>query len=187
MIREIVVYPDKRLKEKSKAVEIFDENLAQLLDDMYETMVHQAGIGLAAIQIGVAKQVLLISIPDEEGTQHKENLLEIINPVVLEKADNQKYSEGCLSLPEYYEDVIRAEKIVISYQDRTGCAQTLEAHGLLSVAVQHEMDHLNGTLFFERLSIIKRKKFEKEYALTFKQGKKGDKNEKGKRSNPQRA
>jgi peptide deformylase len=187
MIHTIVVYPDKRLKEKSKSVEVFDESLWSLLDDMYETMIEQAGIGLAAIQIVVPQQVLLINIPDDEGVQHKDDLLEIINPVILEKADNQKYSEGCLSLPEYYEDVIRAEKIVISYNDRRGATQTLEAHGLLSVAVQHEIDHLNGTLFFERLSIIKRKKFEKEYALPSKKGQKGDRHEKGKRSNPQRA
>lgn len=163
MIHPILTYPDARLKQKSTPVEHFDADLHQLLDDMYDTMMEYGGIGLAAIQIGIPKEILIINLADDDGNQHKEELLEVINPIITATESTQKYTEGCLSLPNYYEDVIRAEKIIVTYSDRHGLTRTLEAHGLLSVAFQHEMDHLKGTLFFERLSITKRKKFDKEY------------------------
>lgn len=174
MIHPILTYPDPRLKLRSHPVETFDATLHTLLDDMYETMMEAGGIGLAAIQIGEPQAVLIINLVNDEGLQDKGDLLEIINPQILESADKQKYSEGCLSLPHYYEDVIRAEKVVVAYQARHGADHRIEAHGLLAVALQHEMDHLKGTLFFERLSILKRRKFDKEYATaTTKPRKKG--------------
>ncbi len=163
MIREIITYPNKILKKSSKDIENFDEDLAILLDDMYETMINKNGIGLAAIQIAVPLNVLLINLPNEEDKQLKEDLLEIINPTILEKKGTTTYMEGCLSVPEYYEDVQRAEWIKVSYYDRKGREIIEEYDGLLAIALQHEMDHLKGHLFIERLSFLKRKKFEKEW------------------------
>jgi peptide deformylase len=108
-------------------------------------------------------RILILNIPDEEGEQAPENLLEIINPVVVQKAGETVYQEGCLSVPKFYEDVSRYEKITINYQDREGNTQALEADGLLSIAIQHEIDHLEGILFIDKLSYARRKKFEKEY------------------------
>ncbi|BCD67314.1 peptide deformylase [Nitratiruptor sp. YY09-18] len=163
MMREVITYPDKRLFLRSKEVESFDEELHQLLDDMYETMIAKNGIGLAAIQVAVPLRALVINLPDEEGKQHKEDLLELINPIIVEKKGTQVYTEGCLSVPEYYDDVERAEWVKVEYQDRHGNKKTLETDGLLAVAVQHEIDHLDGHLFIEKLPYLKRKKFEKEW------------------------
>jgi len=159
----VVVYPDKRLKIVSEEVSEFDSQLHTLLDDMYDTMMESNGIGLAAIQIAVPKRILLLCIPDEEGEQHYEDLLEIINPVISQEEGTIVYQEGCLSVPSFYEDIERHEKLTLSYQDRHGNQQSLEAEGLLSVAIQHEIDHLDGKLFIEKLPYLRRKKFEKEY------------------------
>nr|WP_315018471.1 peptide deformylase [uncultured Campylobacter sp.] len=164
MILEILTYPNKKLFVKSLEVKVFDEGLHKFLDDMYETMIAKNGIGLAAIQTGEAKRVLIVNLVDEESKeQRKEDLLEIINPKILRKEGEIIYQEGCLSVPGYYEDVKRAEFITLEYQDRFGQRQELEADGLLSVAIQHEMDHLDGHLFIERIGYNKRKKFDKEY------------------------
>ena len=163
MIRQIITYPDKRLFMRSSEVEKFDEELHRLLDDMYETMLAKNGIGLAAIQVAVPLRALIINLPDEEGKQHKEDLLELINPVIVESRGTQVYTEGCLSVPEYYDDVERAEWVKVEYQDRYGNKKTIETDGLLAVAIQHEMDHLDGHLFIEKLPYLKRKKFEKEW------------------------
>lgn len=164
MILEILTYPNKKLFVKSLEVKVFDEKLHNFLDDMYETMIAKNGIGLAAIQTGEAKQILIINLVDEESKeQRKEDLLEIINPKILRKEGEIIYQEGCLSVPGYYEDVKRAEFITLEYQDRFGQRQELEADGLLSVAIQHEIDHLDGHLFIERIGYNKRKKFDKEY------------------------
>ena len=171
MIREILKYPDKRLKQTSKDVEYFDEHLHTLLDDMYETMGENGGIGLAAIQVGIPQNVLIIELYDEEGEKASE-LFEVINPKIISRDGEIKYKEGCLSIPEFYEEVTRNEHVTVSYKDRDGNEKTVDAHGLLAIALQHEMDHLNGRLFFERLSILKRKKFEKEYKTSVKTGKK---------------
>lgn len=171
MKREIVTYPDKRLKQRSKDVESFDKTLHELLDDMYETMIEEGGIGLAAIQIGVALNVLIIELCDEDGNKTSD-LLEVINPKIISKDGEIKHKEGCLSIPDFYEEVTRFERIAVAFYDRYGNERTLEADGLLAIAFQHEIDHLNGKLFFERLSILKRKKFEKEYKALAKPGKK---------------
>lgn len=169
MIYEIVVYPDKRLKLVSETVGSFDEVLHALLDDMYETMIAKNGVGLAAIQIGVPKRVLIVNVPiesDEEGVdlQPRENTLEIINPVITYRSDEKiKFQEGCLSVPGFYEDVERYAMVTIAYQDRYGEQFVIEDDAFLAVALQHEIDHLDGKLFIEKLSYIKRKKFEKEW------------------------
>ena len=165
MIRDIVIYPNKILKQKSVEVTEFNEELHNLLDDMYETMVAKNGVGLAAIQIAEPKKVLIINVPIEEkdGAQPKENTLEIINPQFLEMRGSTKYQEGCLSVPGYYEDVERAKYVKLKYQDRFGNEHIMEDDDFLAIALQHEYDHLMGKLFIEKLSILKRKKFEKEW------------------------
>jgi len=167
----IVEYPDKRLKEKSKKVKVFDENLHKLLDAMHPFMIETNGIGLAAIQVNYAIRALVLNIPDEEGEQHPENLLEIINPVITHKSGETTYQEGCLSVPKFYEDVQRYETVVVNYQDRDGNTKILEADELLAIAIQHEIDHLEGILFIDHLSYGRRKKFEKEYKRMLKERK----------------
>jgi len=171
MIREIVVYPDKRLRKVSKDVLEFDEKLHELLDDMYETMIAKEGIGLAAIQIGIDKNALLINLADEEGNQYKEDLLEVINPKITHLEGSEIYQEGCLSIPGFYEDIQRAKNITVEYFDRFGNKIVRDLDGLLAIAMQHEMDHLKGHLFIEKLSYLKRKKFEKEWKKKLKEGK----------------
>ena len=171
MIREIVVYPDKRLRKVSRDVESFDTDLHKLLDDMYETMIAKKGIGLAAIQVGIEKNVLIINLSDEEGNQHKEDLLEVVNPKITHLEGSEIYQEGCLSVPGYYDDVKRAQNISVEYFDRFGTLVKDELEGLLAIAIQHEMDHLKGHLFIEKLSYLKRKKFEKEWKKKLKAGK----------------
>lgn len=168
----LITYPDKRLKTISKEVEKFDRELHELLDGMYDIMLGSNGIGLAAIQVAIPKRVLIINLPDEEGDQNKEDLLEIINPNILAMDGKQIYQEGCLSVPGFYEDIERAKSITLEYYDREGSLHTLEADELLAVAIQHEMDHLDGKLFIEKLSYSKRKKFEKEYKRLQKERKK---------------
>ena len=126
-------------------------------------MMKSNGIGLAAIQVAVEKRVLLLNLPDQEGEQSKENLLEIINPKIVKKNGTILYQEGCLSVPGFYEDIERFEEITFEYQNRIGETFVIDAEGLFAVAIQHEMDHLEGKLFIEKLSYSKRKKFEKEY------------------------
>ncbi|WP_169784482.1 peptide deformylase [Campylobacter curvus] len=163
MVLEILSYPNKKLYEVSKEVELFDEELHKLLDDMYETMIAKDGIGLAAIQVGVAKRVFIVNLSNEEGVQDKADLIEIINPEFELKVGECVYQEGCLSVPGFYEDVKRAERVKIKFQDRFGQERQIETDGLLAVALQHENDHLDGHLFIEKIGYNKRKKFEKEY------------------------
>ncbi len=173
MVREIVVYPDKRLKLISKEVTAFDGALHDLLDDMYDTMCARNGVGLAAIQVGVDTRALMINIPledaDGEHDQPKENTLEMINPVIVEQDGSEKFQEGCLSIPGVYEDVERAKHVKVEDFDRHGEKQTIEDDDFLAVAIKHEMDHLEGKVFIEKLSFLKRKKFEKEWAKKLKE------------------
>ncbi|CAI6144037.1 MAG: Peptide deformylase [uncultured Sulfurimonas sp.] len=167
----IVEYPDKRLRLKSKEVIAFDEVLHNLLDAMNPLMLQTNGIGLAAVQVARPIRALILNIPDEEGEQPAENLLEIINPVISNKSGETMYQEGCLSVPKFYEDIKRAEFLTLNFQDREGNTKTLEADGLLSIAIQHEIDHLEGVLFIDKLSYARRKKFEKEYKRMLKERK----------------
>jgi peptide deformylase len=168
MIREVITYPNKLLRLKSEDVKQFDSELHTLLDDMYDTMIHQGGVGLAAIQIAIPLNVLIINIPNKEDIQDKNDLIEAINPIITHKDGTQVFTEGCLSVPGFSEDVTRAQHIVVEYYDRDGNKKVMEAEGFLAVAWQHEMEHLAGHLFIENLSIIKRKKFEKEWKKKIK-------------------
>lgn len=166
MIRDVVIYPDKRLKQVSSEVNEFNEELHSLLDDMFDTMVNKKGVGLAAIQIGVPKRVLIVNLPEddsEDAVIKKEETLEIINPVFTTMEGQCKNQEGCLSVPGFFEDVERAKHIVMEYQDRFGEPKVIDSDAFLAIALQHEMDHLEGKVFVEKLSILKRKKFEKEW------------------------
>ena len=168
MIREVITYPDKLLRLKSKDVEQFDSELHTLLDDMYDTMMAQNGVGLAAIQIAIPLNVLIINLPNEEDIQEKSELIEAINPQITHKDGKQIFTEGCLSVPGFSEDVSRAMNIKVEYFNRFGEQQTMECDGFLAVAWQHEMEHLAGHLFIENLSFLKRKKFEKEWKKKLK-------------------
>jgi peptide deformylase len=171
MVRDIVIYPDKRLKEISEKVTEFNEELHGLLDDMYDTMLSRKGVGLAAIQVAVAKRVLIINLPEDDSDDvviKKEDTLEIVNPVFKEKNGLCKNQEGCLSVPGFYEDIERAKHIVMEYQDRFGEKKVIDNQDFLAIALQHEMDHLDGKIFVEKLSILKRKKFEKEWKKKYK-------------------
>ena len=168
MIREVITYPNKLLRLKSKDVEQFDTELHTLLDDMYDTMMAQGGVGLAAIQISIPLNVLIINIPNEEDIQEKDELIEAINPVITHKNGTQVFTEGCLSVPGFSEDVTRAQHIVVEFFNRQGDKKSMEAEGFLAVAWQHEMEHLAGHLFIENLSILKRKRFEKEWKKKIK-------------------
>ena len=168
MIREVITYPDKLLRLKSNDVEQFDSELHTLLDDMYDTMMIESGVGLAAIQVAVPLNVLIINLPNEEDIQDKIDLIEAINPVVTHKDGTQVFTEGCLSVPGFSEDVTRAQHIIVEYFNRFGEKLTMECEDFLAVAWQHEMEHLSGHLFIEHLSIIKRKKFEKEWKKKIK-------------------
>jgi len=166
MIKDIVVYPDKRLKEISAPITEFNEELHTLLEDMYDTMLSKKGVGLAAIQIGVPKRVLIINLPEDDSDDviiNKEETLEIINPLFISMEGNCKNQEGCLSVPGFYEDIERASHIVMEYQNRHGEKNVIDNQDFLAIALQHEMDHLEGKVFIEKLSFIKRKKFEKEW------------------------
>ncbi len=174
MIKEILTYPNPILRKKSKKVEVFDEKLHTLLDDMNETMISAGGVGLAAIQVGVELNVLIINIPiddlssQDDGKQLDENLIEAINPVITHKDGQQVFNEGCLSVPGFHAEVTRAQHIVVEYYDRFGQKQTMETDDFLAVAWQHEMEHLSGHVFVENLSFLKRKKFEKEWKRQLK-------------------
>ncbi len=161
-ILKVIHYPHPLLKQKSQSVTCFDAHLHQLLDDMFETMHHRNGVGLAGVQVGVLKRILLVQIPRDDGEQYQEDLLEIINPVILKQEGEILWNEGCLSVPGFYEEVKRYGSITLGYQDRFGEQKILHAKDFLAVAIQHEMDHLDGILFIDKLSILKRKKFEKE-------------------------
>lgn len=171
MILPIITYPNKQLKVRSTEVSEFNDLLHRFLDDMFETMINSNGIGLAAIQVANPIRVLILCIPDDEGEQSKENLIEIINPRIENAKGTIMYQEGCLSVPGFYEDVERYETLTLHYQNRHGETCVLEASELLAIAIQHEIDHLDGKLFIEKLTYGRRKKFEKEYKKNLKEKK----------------
>jgi len=150
-ILDILNYPDPRLHTVAKPVKEVDVALRRLISDMAETMYHAPGIGLAATQVNQHIQLLII-----DTSETKDQLQVFINPRIVEKDGEQVYEEGCLSVPGVYESVTRAEKIVVEALNEKGETFRLEAHGLLSVCIQHEMDHLLGKVFVEYLSPLKR-------------------------------
>ncbi len=161
-IREIKKYPDAVLKNRTGRVKAFDADLERLIDDMLETMYAAPGVGLAANQVGVPLQLAVIDISSREEQGAKHPVVVLVNPEVLSQEGSIVAEEGCLSIPEFYEKVKRAVKIKVRAQDRTGKTFELEADGLMAKALQHEIDHLNGILFVDRLSSIKKSIFRRK-------------------------
>lgn len=166
-IREILTAPDPRLREKSKPVETVDDRVRALMDDMIETMYKAPGIGLAAIQVGVPLRIVVM---DLSGEDEEKKPLFFVNPEVSDQSEESSlYEEGCLSVPEFFEEIERPSRCTVRYLDYNGQPQVLEAEGLLATCIQHEIDHLEGVLFIDHLSRLKRdrilKRIRKEQRL----------------------
>lgn len=154
-VLKIYETPDPILKTVSEPVDAVDDDVRALMDDMLETMYAAPGIGLAAIQVGVKKRVVVMDLQEEEG-QKKPRYF--VNPEIIEASEElSTYQEGCLSVPEQYADVDRPARVRVKYLDYDGAEQVEEMDGLLATCLQHEMDHLNGVLFIDHLSNLKRK------------------------------
>ncbi len=166
-ILTILEFPDKRLRTIATEVTEFDQNLATLVDDMIETMYEAKGIGLAATQVNIHKRIIVIDISKE-----KDDAICLINPEILEKKGVEESEEGCLSVPGFFEKVTRAEQIKIKAKDKHGKDYELDADELLSVCIQHEMDHLEGKLFVDYLSSFKRQRIKYKLDKIHKQNKK---------------
>jgi peptide deformylase len=149
----ILRYPDARLHKTAAPVTVFDESLKRLVADMAETMYAAPGIGLAATQVDVAKQVIVVDV-----SERRDSLVVLVNPEILEANGESDIEEGCLSVPGIYELVPRAERVKVRAYDQNGNPFTLEAQGLLAVCIQHEMDHLQGKVFVEYLSQLKQQR-----------------------------
>ena len=166
-IRPILEAPDPFLRKISEPVDTFDEELKTLIADMFETMYVAPGIGLAAIQVGVPIRLLVIDLqePEEEGGEPVRDPRVFINPEILWHSETEvPYTEGCLSVPEQYAEVMRPDKIRARWQDSAGKAYEEQIEGLLAVCLQHEMDHLEGILFIDHLSRLKREMVLKKLA-----------------------
>jgi peptide deformylase len=160
MLRTILTYPDPELKKKSAPVTLIDDSLRQLVKDMAETMYHAPGVGLAAPQIGVHQRVIVIDISPESEPP---DLIVAINPVIVQ-ADGESYEEeGCLSVPKYSANVRRHARVTVNFLNLAGEEVSCKADGLLAVAFQHEIDHLDGILFVDHISPLKREMFRRRY------------------------
>lgn len=149
---DLLKYPDPRLRKKAKEVEVFDAHLDKLINDLYETMYLDQGVGLAATQADIQQRVF-VADPQENGGKQP---FYMVNPRIVEKSGELKWQEGCLSVPYAYEYVKRANKIKVEYQDKTGQQLEMEVEGYIAVIIQHETDHLDGKLFIDLLSALKR-------------------------------
>ncbi len=160
-ILDILHFPDPRLRTKARPVDTVDDEVRRIIDDMLETMYQAPGIGLAATQVNIHRQIIVIDVSEERDAP-----VILINPKILEREGEEEMEEGCLSVPEVYETVQRAERVRVRALDRVGDPFELTADGLLAVCIQHEMDHLQGKLFVDYLSNLKRlrirKKLEKQ-------------------------
>ncbi|WP_049730789.1 peptide deformylase [Rhizobium ecuadorense] len=165
-IKPLIILPDPLLRQISKPIERVDADLQRLADDMLETMYDAPGIGLAAIQIGVPRRMLVIDV-SREGEEKQPQVF--INPEIVTSSDDRSvYEEGCLSIPDYYAEVERPAVVSVKYLDRHGKEQTVEADGLLATCLQHEIDHLNGVLFIDYISRLKREMVIKRFTKAAK-------------------
>ena len=165
-VREILILPDKRLRKVSEPVKKIDAGIRRLVDDMLETMYDAPGIGLAAIQIGTSKRVVTMDLAKKEEPKNPQVF---INPEIVWSSDEKAvYEEGCLSIPEIYSDVERPAQVKVKYLDLEGELHEIEANGLLSTCLQHEVDHLNGILFIDHLSRLKRQRIIKKFTKVAK-------------------
>jgi peptide deformylase len=165
-VREILILPDKRLRLVSKPVAKIDAATRQLVEDMFETMYDAPGIGLAAIQIGEAKRIVTMDLAKKDDPKEPQVF---INPELIgESGDKNIHEEGCLSIPEYYEEVERPAQVKLRYLDLEGKQHEIEADGLLATCIQHEIDHLNGVLFIDHISKLKRDRVIKKFTKAAK-------------------
>ena len=175
-IRRIYETPDAVLRQISKPVETFDDALKTLVADMFETMYDAPGIGLAAVQVGEPIRLLVIDLQEPRDPEDPESPIVrdpkvFINPEILWSSEESSiYDEGCLSIPDYYEEVERPQKVKVKYLDLDGKAHEIEADGLLATCLQHEIDHLNGVLFIDHLSKLKRDMVMKKFKKAAKRG-----------------
>jgi peptide deformylase len=158
-ILNILRYPDARLHKLAAPVTVFDEGLKKLVADMAETMYAAPGIGLAATQVDMHKQVIVVDV-----SERRDSLVVLVNPEIVETTGESDIEEGCLSVPGIYELVPRSERVKVRAYDQNGNAFTLEAQGLLAVCIQHEMDHLQGKVFVEHLSQLKQQRIRAKLA-----------------------
>ncbi|ATN32767.1 peptide deformylase [Rhizobium sp. ACO-34A] len=166
-IKPLIILPDPLLRQVSASVERVDDDVRRLADDMLETMYDAPGIGLAAIQVGVARRMLVIDV-SREGEE--KTPLVFINPEIIKSSDERSsYEEGCLSIPDYYAEVERPAVVTVKSLDRDGKEQITEADGLLATCLQHEIDHLNGVLFIDHISRLKRDMVIKKFTKVAKQ------------------
>ncbi|MGB0867345.1 MAG: peptide deformylase [Granulosicoccaceae bacterium] len=154
---DILIFPDKRLRKVAAPVEQFDDALQQLIDNMFETMYDAPGIGLAATQVNVHQQVVVMDLSEAKNEPQV-----FINPVITKEAGTEEMQEGCLSIPGAYETIQRSETVTVEALDREGKGYTLDADGLLAVCIQHEIDHLQGKLFVDYLSPLKKNRIRKK-------------------------
>ncbi len=165
-VREILVLPDKRLRQVSEPVKKIDAGIRALVDDMFETMYDAPGIGLAAIQVGTPKRVITLDLAKKDDPREPQVFL---NPEIVWSSDDKAtYEEGCLSIPEFYDDVERPAQVKVKYLDLEGEPHEMEANGLLATCLQHEIDHLNGVLFIDHLSKLKRDRVLKKFTKAAK-------------------
>jgi peptide deformylase len=158
-VLEILHHPDSRLRQKAKPVTVFDAALQKLIDDLFETMYAAPGIGLAANQVGIGKSLAVMDCADDKS---KPKPIVLINPEILESSNKEEMEEGCLSVPGIYDRVERFSKVRLRALDRHGKPFELEAEGLMAQAIQHEIDHLNGKLYIDYLSSLKRERIKKK-------------------------
>jgi len=165
-LRDILILPDKRLRLASEPVKFIDREVKSLVEDMFETMYEAPGIGLAAIQIGVPRRVVTMDLAKKEEPKAPRVF---IDPEILWRSeDSASYEEGCLSIPEYYEEVARPTQVRVKFLDLDGKEQELAAEGLLATCIQHEVDHLNGVLFIDHISKLKRDRVLKKFTKAAK-------------------
>ncbi len=162
----IVTLPDQRLRDPSAAVGHVDSSIRTLMDDMLATMYDAPGIGLAAIQVGIAKRVVVMDVGKKRGEEEEEvkDPVFLVNPEIIRASEETSvYEEGCLSIPDFYAEVERPARVLVRYLDRMGVRRELEADGLLATCIQHEIDHLNGVLFIDHISRLKRERVIKRF------------------------
>ena len=165
-LRDIIILPDKRLRLVSEPVKTVDAELRVLIDDMFETMYEAPGVGLAAIQVGVPKRVITADTAKKDEPKQPQVY---INPEVVWSSEQKNtYEEGCLSIPEYYEEVERPAQVKVRFTDLEGRSHEVEANGLLATVLQHEIDHINGVLFIDHISKLKRDRVIKKFAKAAK-------------------
>jgi len=157
-VRDILLYPDPRLKQSCSAIEVFDPSVEQLLQDLVDTMVAAGhSVGVAASQIGELRRAVVVDVSGSKLGKKQQNhgLLQMVNPEIIEKEGLQMVREGCMSVPDYTGNVSRAERIVVQFLNSTGQLQVIRSEGFEAIAIQHELDHLDGYLFLDRVSSLK--------------------------------